>query len=103
MDYERISTHTGLPTVLGWVGHELQWRGGLTEMGTRQSDVSLLYESKNWDDALRTIQMYDIRYIYIGTVERNTYHVVDAKFIQNLPLVFTNATVEIFEVPEYFR
>ncbi len=103
VDYERISTHTGLPTVLGWVGHELQWRGGLTEMGTRQSDISLLYESKNWDDALRTIQMYDIRYIYIGTVERNTYHVVDAKFIQNLPLVFTNTTVDIFEVPEYFR
>jgi YYY domain-containing protein len=103
VDYERISTHTGLPTVLGWVGHELQWRGGLTEMGTRQSDVALLYESKSWDDALRITQLYDIRYIYIGTVERSTYHVVDAKFIQNLPLVFSNTTVEIFEVPVDFR
>ncbi len=103
VDYERISTHTGLPTVLGWVGHELQWRGGLTEMGTRQSDVALLYESDNWNDALRIVQMYDIRYIYIGTVERTTYHVVDTKFFQNLPLIFTNATVELFEVPEDLR
>ena len=27
-DYARVSTFSGLPTLLGWVGHEDQWRGG---------------------------------------------------------------------------
>ena len=27
-DYARISTFSGLPTLLGWRGHEEQWRGG---------------------------------------------------------------------------
>jgi uncharacterized membrane protein len=26
--YARVSTHSGLPAVLGWPGHESQWRGG---------------------------------------------------------------------------
>ena len=57
---------TGLPTVLGWGGHEAQWRGGSEEMsrailislrstrqgiGTRQNPSSIVIE---------------IRYIYIG-------------------------------------
>ena len=26
--YSRVSANTGFPTLLGWVGHEYQWRGG---------------------------------------------------------------------------
>ena len=35
--HARMSTHSGQPTVLGWVGHEHQWRGGFDEMGSRGS------------------------------------------------------------------
>ena len=28
VDFSRVSTFTGLPTLLGWQGHEDQWRGG---------------------------------------------------------------------------
>jgi uncharacterized membrane protein len=28
VDYSRVSTFSGLPTLLGWFGHENQWRGG---------------------------------------------------------------------------
>ena len=27
-EYARVSTYSGQPTVLGWQGHESQWRGG---------------------------------------------------------------------------
>ena len=42
--YTRVSTHTGLPTVLGWPGHEGQWRGGYLEQGSRQDDIRQLDE-----------------------------------------------------------
>jgi len=43
--YGRVSKLTGLPTVLGWPGHELQWRGGVQEIGTREVDIEELYSS----------------------------------------------------------
>ena len=32
----RVSAFTGLPTVLGWGGHQLQWRGNYDESGARE-------------------------------------------------------------------
>ena len=40
--HARISTFTGLPTVLGWPGHELQWAH---DPGTRRADVDRLYRT----------------------------------------------------------
>ena len=39
-DYARISTYSGLPTVLGWPMHEAQWRGTYDPQGTRQDDIA---------------------------------------------------------------
>jgi hypothetical protein len=99
VDYERISTHTGLPTVLGWTGHELQWRGGTEEMGSRESDVKMLYETSSWIDVQSILKRYQIQYIYVGDVERFTYKVVMDKFSANLPVIFSNTTVTIYAVP----
>ena len=42
-EYARISTYSGLPTVLGWPMHEAQWRGTYDPQGTRQDDIRRLY------------------------------------------------------------
>ena len=42
--HARISTFSGRPTVLGWAGHELQWRH---DPGTRRADVERIYR---WPD-----------------------------------------------------
>jgi uncharacterized membrane protein len=97
--YARIATHTGLPTVLGWPGHEVQWRGGAKEMGSRQSDVQMLYTTRDWETAWKIIQQYDIKYIYLGSLERQTYRVDEAKFQQHLPLAFQAGQVKIYLVP----
>jgi hypothetical protein len=43
----RFSTFSGIPTVIGWNGHEGQWRGGqpdlLDAIGPRAGDVSSMY------------------------------------------------------------
>ncbi len=97
--YARVSTQTGMPTVLGWPGHESQWRGGAQEIGSREPDIKLLYQTNNWSEALSIIQKYQIRYVYIGMLEQSTYNVNEAKFKNNLRTVFENNSVIIYEVP----
>lgn len=100
-DTSRVSTHTGLQTVLGWQGHEWQWRGGVEEMGSRAGDIDLLYSTNSWEEAFQICARYNIRYIYIGPVERVNYRISERKFQTNLPVVFQNNSVTIYEVPGY--
>ncbi|HEX8966652.1 MAG TPA: DUF2298 domain-containing protein, partial [Chloroflexota bacterium] len=37
------ATYSGAAAVLGWAGHELQWRGPLADIGVRQTDLAALY------------------------------------------------------------
>ena len=43
-EYARAATYSGQPNVLGWPGHEGQWRGGYTEVGSREDDIRRLFE-----------------------------------------------------------
>jgi uncharacterized membrane protein len=98
-DFARISTHSGFPTVLGWPGHESQWRGGATEIGSREGDIRVLYETIAADEALAIIQKYKIRYIYLGNLELTQYEVAREKFDEILDLIYSNGSVTIYEVP----
>jgi len=66
-------------------------------MGSRGSDIETLYMTNRWEDALSVIQKYDIRYIYIGSLERSSMQVDEQKFRANLPVVYENGSVVIFE------
>jgi YYY domain-containing protein len=97
--FARVATHSGQPTVLGWPGHEGQWRGGYTEVGNREGDIRTLYETPSWETALEIIRRYDIRYIYIGSLEESTYAVNPVKFEQNLQVGFEGDGVLVYVVP----
>lgn len=94
--YGRVSRMSGYPTVLGWPGHELQWRGGGTEIGSREGDVRLLFETSDWATAKLILDQYQISYVFIGTLERSTYTVSEDKFVSNLALVFNREGVVIY-------
>ncbi len=98
-DYAHISTYSGLPAVLGWGGHELQWRGAFEGIKERSDDVRALYETGSWDTARTILEKYNIRYVYIGTLEHNTYRVNETKFQQNLQAVYQGSGVVIYAVP----
>jgi uncharacterized membrane protein len=68
--HARISTFTGLPTVLGWPGHELQWGH---DPGTRAADVERMYESPTTAGAEELLDRYDLRWIVVGPIERAEY------------------------------
>jgi YYY domain-containing protein len=96
-EYGRISKFTGLPTILGWPGHESQWRGGANEIGNRESDIKELYLTSNWDYAKTILEKYKIRYIFLGLLEKNTYPVSERKFSDNLTKIFSNSEITIYE------
>jgi uncharacterized membrane protein len=93
----RISAHSGMPTVLGWAFHQGQWRGGYEEVGSRESDIERIYRIPTWDETESLLQLYDVRYIYIGAYEHNAYQVYEEKFNSRLPIVFENGEVVIYE------
>ena len=94
-----VSTYSGLPTILGWPGHESQWRGTYDGLPERMADIQRLYETSNWDEAQAILIKYSIRYVYVGTQERLNYHVNDDKFKTHLEGVFSQGQVVIYEVP----
>jgi YYY domain-containing protein len=98
-EYARISTLSGLPTVIGWPGHESQWRGGYELQGTRAEDVKTLYETSSQEKTVEIAKKYNVRYIYIGSLERRTYHVNDAKFQRLLSPLFSQGSITIYPAP----
>src|SRR5215207_1773777 len=96
--YARISIYTGLPTVLGWDNHEGQWRDQALQ-GTRKSDIETLYTTNDWTTTQEIIDRYNIRYIFVGNLERSTYQVNEEKFNRFLRPVFQQGNVTIYEVP----
>jgi len=107
-DYARVATFTGKPNVLGWIGHESQWRGGGDEMGSRMGDIERFYCTRDWSEAQFILNQYDIRYVFLGNLERMTYTrehqtcpggLDEVKFINNLVLATQVGDVIIYEVP----
>ncbi len=97
-EYARISTFTGMPTVLGWPGHEGQWRDGALQ-GSRDQDIAALYSTPDWVTMQDIIKRYDIRYVVVGSLERAQYRVNDEKFDTFLKLIYRQGSIAIYEVP----
>jgi len=104
--YGRVSELSGQPTVLGWDFHEVQWRGSSQFLGSRQSDMMRLYCTRDWNEAQGIIQQYNIRYIFLGNLERSAYTpqtcpggLSDVKFARNLPVAYHKGQAMIYMVP----
>jgi YYY domain-containing protein len=97
-DFARISASTGLPTVLGWVGHEHQWRGSTEETSVRKPAVELIYTRRDWTQTVEALNKYDVSYVYVGPRELATYgSVAHDKFVGRLEVAFANNTVTIYQ------
>jgi YYY domain-containing protein len=93
----RISAHTGLPTVLGWAGHEHQWRGSYEEQARREPDVERLYSGLDVAETLTLLDRYDISYVYVGSVERERYPAAGLdKFERIMDVVYDTGRVTIY-------
>lgn len=92
-----LATYSGAATVLGWAGHELQWRGPRPELSQRQEDLARLYRDAPTDEIRSIVDRYAVQYVVVGDIERQAYgDGVDGRFIGTLPLAFRSGGVTIF-------
>ena len=74
-DYGRVSAATGRATVLGWEGHQRQWRGEEHDqvLAGRRHDVAAIYQGNDGGEVERLLQLYGARWVVVGPRERNAY------------------------------
>ncbi len=97
----RISALTGRATLLGWGFHENQWRGTYDEPRRREADIATIFNSADPLETLTLIEKYDIRYIYIGQLERERYSRQGlAKFERMFNIAFAQGDVVVYMVKE---
>jgi len=93
----RISMMTGLPCVLGWAGHEHQWRGNYEEQRKREPDIQTIYTSLNGPEVLSLLGKYNVRYVVVGSLERRSYPQAGLdKFERLLDVVYRRGEVTIY-------
>jgi uncharacterized membrane protein len=102
-NFARYSAQSGQPALMGWPGHENQWRGGNYHV-ERIDEIRTLYTTSDWSLAKGIIDTYDVKYIVVGEWERFAYNsdqfmIGEDKFKENLTVAFQNPTVTIYEVP----
>ena len=103
----RVSAFTGLPTLMGWGGHELQWRYNWLEqpghgdiIGQRLNAVAKIYTDTSKQQVLDLLHQYSVRYVYVGAAERQLYPSADlGRFATFLRTVYRSTDVTIYAVP----
>ena len=100
----RVSVYTGLPAVLGWKWHQEQQRWDYRwAVEQRNYEVEFIYETLDAAEALRLLRMYNVRYVYVGQVER-LYYPQDGlgkfedELAEHLLPVFRNGKTTVYRV-----
>jgi len=100
----RVSIYTGLPAVIGWDWHQKQQRSALPGelIDQRLEDVKTMYNSTDIDQTIQLLDQYQVRYVYVGTLERLYYDSAGLdKFDQPNDawhLIYHNDQVKIYQV-----
>jgi YYY domain-containing protein len=98
----RLSAFSGVPTLLGWPGHEWQWRGSGALIEQRQRSVEIIYTNTDQAEVLAILKGYGVRYLYVGPNEVTAYHLDNqhlAWFGTFLTPVYSQTTATLYKVP----
>jgi uncharacterized membrane protein len=76
--YSRISSFTGIPTIIGWSNHEGGWRSKNNQwyfdnVASRITDIRDIYEQS--DQTVPLMKKYNATLLYVGDPERERYNV----------------------------
>lgn len=99
----RVAKYTGLPAVLGWRWHQVQQRSTYAPLvDQRLRDVQTMFTDPALDRVVPLLERYDVRYVFVGDLER-AYYPADglAKFDQLTGVfrkVYGENGVTIYEV-----
>jgi uncharacterized membrane protein len=94
--YQRVSSVTGLPTVMGWYVHEWLWRNDTEAQNVRSADIKKIYTSTDRAEVESLIEKYQVEYIYIGTLENEKYPDLNHELLQEMGAVAFSDGVETY-------
>lgn len=100
-DGNRFSSFTGVATLLGWPGHERQWRADVRE-AERRDAVAAIYLG---DGAARdrAVRDWGVTHVLVGDAERIAFGPTPAITQAGWPLAFEDGVTQVFEVPASVR
>jgi len=82
--FGRISTYTGLPTIIGWPTHQWQWRKDSVTPFDREKDVRIMYTSESFEEVVSLIKKYQVEYFVIGNKELEKYNQMSKSAIKSI-------------------
>jgi YYY domain-containing protein len=104
----RIAARTGRPTLIGWYGHEAQWRGATpanyAEFTRRQDLIDSIYLAGSADEAIARMREAGAEYLVMGILERDRYpsqfmpdfaSFMDVVYEQNIYAVYRLPSAEV--------
>ena len=97
----RISAATGRATLLGWDGHEAQWRGrAYGEMAAGRAEaIKEIYQSPRPSTLMEALNRWQIDYILVGPEERAQYGIspaLESRLGQSLDLAFEKGNYRLY-------
>ena len=103
----RVSAFTGLPTLIGWGGHELQWRFNWLQqpqnanvLNQRIDAVTQIYTNPDNGVVMSLLRQYHVNYVYVGQAERQRYQTANLeRFASFLRVIYHDSNVTIYAVP----
>jgi YYY domain-containing protein len=102
----RIAAISGIPCVLGWEGHEVQWRGkdfSRSVLVDRRQALDYIYNSEDDDETVSLCRALGVRWVVVSNLEREKYPALDAaKFerIGRLARQFGDAALYEISTPD---
>ncbi len=92
----RVSTNTGLPTVVGWPSHLYQHGVAWDYVYAQRDNVTKIYNSTSMDVASPLLKQYNVQYVFVGEIEKNLYNSTALEKFKSLPVAFETNGVVIY-------
>lgn len=91
-DADKISAVTGTCAVCGWHTHEYLWRNETPDVDKRGDEIRQFYESGDVDYCRDFINRYNVKYIYEGPGEVESYEVNTSGYFGMTDMVWHDDT-----------
>ena len=95
----RMSTWTGIPTVIGWTQHEELWRESDPRIDARTADINTAYQTEDSELRRAVLDRYGVTHVVVGDSERNRYGPeIFERLRQDFTVAYSNGGTTVFQV-----
>ncbi len=90
----RVSSLTGMPTLVGWKPHEKMWGKSWRDIYEREKAAQDIYLNAS----IEAIEEYDVKYVFVGKVEYQEYGRIGLHRSEDLEEVYRDGRLIIYRV-----